>query len=127
MAYYNTMKLTEFFNKPLDVHKGQKYKNNNDHNIEDELFWYIIDHDKLHKDYFFPIAKKLKSLKECGPEMVLELYMPMVVKGCKEFHHDQEMKEKLGKVFPLDLREALCHRLHDHYRDDVHTDKYKLG
>ena len=120
------MKLLEFFNKPMDPNKGKK----NDKSMEkldDELFWYIIDHDKLHKDYFFPIAKKLKSLKECGRKMVLELYMPMVEKGCKEFYHTKKMQGKLGAVFPLKFRESMCHRLHDQFYDDVQTDKYKLG
>ena len=123
----NIMKLFEFFNKPIGVHQDQKYKNNTDDKIDDELFWYIIDHDRLHKDYFFPIANKVKKLKECSPEMVLELYMPMVVKGCKEFYHDKQLEGKLSKTFPLKFREDLCHRLHDHYYTDVQKDKYKLG
>ena len=58
------MLLTEFFNKPLDVYKDKKQGKHDDSNLEDELFWYILDHDKLHKDYFFPIAKKMKNIKE---------------------------------------------------------------
>ena len=119
------MKLTEFFNKPLDV--NQKKKDRDNPQFEDDLFWYILDHDKLHKDYFFPIAKKLKNLKECSPEMVLELYMPMVKKGCKEYYQDKKMKEKISRVFPREFRESLCKRIHDHYYDDIQADKYKLG
>ena len=119
------MKLLEFFNKPMDVNQKKKDKENPD--FKDELFWYILDHDKLHKDYFFPIANKLKKLKECGPEMVLELYMPMVEKGCKEFYHTKKMQGKLGAVFPLKFRESMCHRLHDQFYDDVQADNYKLG
>ena len=120
------MKLLEFFNKPINVNKGKKDEKSID-NLEDELFWFMIDHDKLHKDYFFPIAKKLKSLKECGPEMILELYMPMVVKGCKEFYSTKKMEGKMGTLFPVKLREGMCHRLHDHFYDDVGAGKYKLG
>lgn len=119
------MKLLEFFNKPLDLDHQKKNKDNP--KFEDELFWYILDHDKLHKDYFFPIAKKLKSLKECAPEMVLELYMPMVEKGCKEYYQDKKMTGKLGKLFPKEVRENLCQRIHDHLYDDIRADKYKLG
>ena len=121
------MKLLEFFNKPLDVNKDDKSKAPNLDNLDDELFWFIIDHDKLHKDYFFPIAKKLKGLTECGSEMVLELYMPMVKKGCKEYYQKENMQGKLGKIFPAKFREAMCQRIHDHYYDDVQADKYKLG
>jgi len=121
------MLLNEFFgravksgdktDKDLDKHKS----------MHDDLFWYIIDHDKIHKDYFFPIAKKIKTLKECGPEMILELYMPMVEKGCKEYYSYHKMNGRLGKIFNKEMREAMCQRLHDHFYDDVTTDKYKLG
>jgi hypothetical protein len=119
------MKLLEFFNKPMDLDNQKKNKDNP--KFDDDLFWYIVDHDKLHKDYFFPIAKKLKTLKECGPEMVLEMFMPMVKKGCKEYYEYMEMKGKLGMVFPEDLREEMCKRLYDHYREDIKKDKYNLG
>ena len=121
------MLLTEFFNKPLDVYKDKKQGKQDDGNLEDELFWYILDHDKLHKDYFFPIAKKMKNIKECTPELILETYMPMVMKGCKEFYNEKKMDGRLGKVFPKKLREGLCHRLHDHCHEDIRTGKYKLG
>ena len=86
--------------------------------FDDDLFWYILDHDKLHKDYFFPIAKKIKKLKECDDTMVYEMFMPMVVK---------EMKGKMGERFPVKMREGLCKRMYDHYRDDINKDRYKIG
>lgn len=119
------MKLYEFFNNPIEIsRRGQDTEADK---RADELFWYIIDHDKLHKDYFFPIANKLKKMKECTPEQVLELYMPMVIKGCKEYYHDNELKRKLGKEFPKELRDDMCHKLHHHYKDDLDKDEYKLG
>ena len=117
------MLLKEFFSKPLEI----KGKDQDDPRMHDDLFWYIIDHDKLHKDYFFPIAKKLKSLKGCTPEQILELFMPMVEKGCKEYYQYKEMKGKLGKEFSKDLREDMCKRLYDHYRNDIQKDNYNLG
>ena len=120
------MKLVEFFGRSMDLNTNKR-KDQTDEKFDDDLFWYIVDHDKLHKDYFFPIAKKLKALKECGPEMVLEMFMPMVKKGCKEYYEYKEMKGKLGKVFPEDMREEMCKRLYDHYREDIKKDKYNLG
>jgi len=93
----------------------------------DDLFWFMLDHDKLHKDYFFPIARQLKNRDGCSPEKVLELYMPMVKKGCKEYYSDKKMNGNLAKLFPRDLREEMCHRLHDHYFDDIKNEKYNLG
>lgn len=121
------MLLKEFFSKPLEITAPRGRQNNNDQNDNDDLFWFILDHDKLHKDYFFPIAKKLKSIKECGDEMIYELFMPMVVKGCKEYYADKKMTGRLGKKFPIEMREELCKRLYDHYREDIQKDKYKLG
>jgi hypothetical protein len=119
------MKLTEFFSKPVDFHKTKEDLNTD--KLSDELFWYIIDHDKLHKEYFFPIADKLKKLKECGTEMILEMFIPMVNKGCKEYYSHNKMQGKLGKLFPKDLREELCQRLYDYFKKDTDKNTYKLG
>lgn len=118
------MLLNEFF-KPSFEAKPKKEEQ--DPKINDDLFWFMIDHDKLHKDYFFPIAKKLRKLEECGPEIILDTFMPMVIKGCREYYADKKMQGKLGKVFSKDLREEMCKRLYDHYKDDIKKDVYKLG
>ena len=51
----------------------------------------------------------------------------MVEKGCKEYYMDKKMTGKLGKLFPKEVRESLCQRIHDHLYDDIQADKYKLG
>lgn len=121
------MKLVEFFSKPLDIKQNQKEENSISNNIDDDLFWYILDHDRLHKDYFFPIAQKVKKVKQCSPELILELYMPMVTKGCKEYYYSKKMEGKMSKCFPQAMREELCQRLHNHYYNDIVKEKYKLG
>lgn len=121
------MLLNEFFGKPINAVSNVDKDNRNKKVDSDDLFWYIVDHDRLHKDYFFPIAKKLKTLKECGPEMVLELYMPMVEKGCREYYEDKKLTGRLGKLFDQEMREELCQRLHDHFYEDIKKDTYKLG
>lgn len=123
----NTMLLKEFFSKPIEIDQNQKGPDNKGKDWEDELFWFILDHDKLQKDYFFPIAKKLKKLKECGDEMIYEMFMPMVVKGCKEFYSKKELKGRMSPHFPIEMREGLCKRLYDHYQEDVKNNKYQLG
>lgn len=121
------MLLKEFFSRPIEIDQNQKHRDLQDPKMHDDLFWYILDHDKLHKDYFFNIADKIKKLKECPMEMVEEMFMPMVVKGCKEYYADKKLEGKLGKVFSKELREEMCQRLYDHYKDDVKKDTYKLG
>ena len=121
------MLLKEFFSKPIDIEQNQKNNKQEMQGLHDDLFWFILDHDKLHKDYFFPIAKKLKENGVCDTPKILELFMPMVVKGCREYYEDKKLKGKLGKVFSKELREELCKRLYDHFKEDVKKDKYKLG
>jgi hypothetical protein len=77
-----------------------------------------------------PLAKKIKHQhegKDFDKEALIKEFMPMVEKGCKEYYAKNKMSGRLGKVFPLELREEMCERLYDHYRDDVLQDKYKLG
>lgn len=116
------MRLNEFFgNYNISSTSEDKSQDNSD-----DLFWYIVDHDKIHKDYFIPIAKKLKNIAECGQDEVYELFMPMVNKGCKEYYTSKKLQGKLSKQFPKQLRETLCQRLYDHYHEDILKNKYKL-
>jgi phage gp46-like protein len=121
------MLLKEFFNQSIDLGNSLARKNNADPKLDDNLFWYIIDHDKLHKDYFFAIAKELKSKDNQEPEEILKLFMPMVLKGCREYYADKKLHGKLGKTFSKELREELCKRLYEHYKEDISKDNYKLG
>ncbi len=111
----------------MELTSPHNKKDQNDPKMDDNLFWFILDHDRLHKDYFFPIAKKLKGLKECGDSMIYELFMPMVVKGCKEYFSDKKLDGRLSKQFPLEMREELCKRLYDHYKENINKGKFKLG
>jgi hypothetical protein len=120
------MLLNEFFSKPIDV--NQKNKEDRNEKFDDDLFYFMIDHDKLHKDYFFPIAEKLKKKTgQCEDSEILEMFMPMVIKGCKEFYADRKMTGKLGKKFTKELREELCKRLYEHYKEGILKDQYRLG
>jgi hypothetical protein len=121
------MLLNEFFGKSIKPIKD-KNKGQDNGNLSDDLFWYIVDHDKIHKDYFFPIAKKIKNKKEdLDKEQVVSELMPMVVKGCKEYYAHKKLKGRLGQVFSKELRKEMCERIFDHYKEDVANDKYKLG
>jgi hypothetical protein len=123
------MLLTEFFGKSIDPIKSLN-KGRDDQNISDELFWFILDHDKLHKDHFHSIAPHIKKHNESGKidkEKIVAEFMPMVKKGCKEFYLSKKMQGKLGKIFSEELRKDMCERLYDHYKEDIVKEKYKLG
>lgn len=123
------MLLKEFFGKGLNLKQHSSDKKD-DTKESDDLFWFFLDHDKLHKDFFHPLAKKIKQAHESGKEdksMLVKEFMPMVEKGCMEFYHKKKMTGKPGKIFPQEMREELCERLYDHFCEDILKDKYKLG
>jgi len=129
LEYYTIMKLMEFFGKPIDMHKEMS-KERGDSHIGDDVFWFIIDHDKLHKEFFHPIAKKIKQdhhRNALDKEKITMEFLPMVNKGCKEFFHHHKIKGRLKDVFSKELRKDLCERLYDHYKEDIIKDQYKIG
>jgi hypothetical protein len=117
------MILTEFFGRSANLHKDSS-TNQDDNKTKDELYQYILNHDRLYKDYFYPLAKKLKGSH--SPSATAQAFMPMVEKGCKEFYHHQKMEGRLGKIFPKEMREELCQQLYDHYTEGVKKNHYKI-
>ena len=121
------MLLVEFFGKKLNPIKNAN-KDREESNIGDDLFWYILDHDRLHKDYFFPIAAKIaKHKNHYDRDKMVREFMPMVIKGCKEFYEHKKMKGKLARIFSEELRNDLCERLLDHFKEDILKGRYKVG
>jgi hypothetical protein len=123
------MLLKEFFGKGVDIDK--QINKNRDDNMNNELFWFIIDHDRLHKDYFHPIAVKLhKALKskDSDKEVLIKEFLPMVEKGCREFYEYNKMPGHFEDNFDKELMKEMCERLYDHYKDDISNgNHYKLG
>ena len=123
------MLLNEFFGKTIDINKEMS-KNSDDKEMHDDLFWYILDHDKMHKDYFLPLAKKMKQRsmkKELDKEQCIKEFLPMVNKGCMEYYHHKKLTGRPEKTFTEELRKEICEKLFNHFREDVDKDTYKLG
>jgi len=123
------MKLMEFFGKPVDIEKEMS-KERGDNGIGNDLFWFIIDHDKLHKDHFHDIAKKIHrqhKSKSVNKEEIVKDFLPMVKKGCMEFYTHHKLPGRPGNHFDKELIKDLCERLFDHYKDDIIHGKYKIG
>jgi len=124
------MLLKEFFGPAIDAAKKVSPKKDDDKELNDELFWFIIDHDKLHKDYFHPLASKIKKLNNANKldrSKLLKDFMPMVNHGCKEFYIKKKMSGGLGMHFPKEVRIGMCEKLYDHYVQDVLKDTYKIS
>lgn len=127
------MKLYEFFgNIKHDTNPNadsDTFKKEEEKALADQLFWFIIDNDKLHKEEFLPLAKKIKAAakadkKESGHDW--KLWMPMVKKGCEEFYKRHDVQGHPNDVFNKEFREDLCKRLADHSHKDIVKGEYKI-
>jgi hypothetical protein len=118
------MRLYEFFGKPNDVLDNLD-KKREDQAMTDDVFWFIVDHDLLHKDHFHPIAVKIKK-KPDDTDLKKE-FLPMVEKGCMEFHHFNKIQGHPETMFTKEFKKDLCEKLYNHYREDIVKDNYKIG
>lgn len=128
------MKLYEFFGtwqakSPLDVDNPMDKDNNGEvtkeekESFKNDLFFYILDNDDIHKKQFFEISEQIYSDKEV-PESV---WMPMVNRGCLEFYREKKLRDDPKDLFTREFREDLCQMLDDHFRKDVIKGEYRKG
>jgi hypothetical protein len=123
------MLLYEFFGNPL---VPRKHKNTEKQEIEfEKIFYYLIDHDKLHKDYFLKKARELstqvknKSLT-MDREKWIKYFLGMVNKGCKEYFKEHKLKGALAYRFPKALRKRLAEKLLDYYISGILDGEFRL-
>lgn len=123
------MKLYEFFgnidhnvNQDNDRDPAAPSKED-EKELGDQLFWYILDNNDLHKKYYMPAAKELhriyKSDTKSDDVHDWKTWMPMVEAGCREFYKEHEVKESPQDAFNKELRIDLCKRLADHYHEEI--------
>jgi hypothetical protein len=130
------MKLYEFFNVPVD--KKEKafpdYANSKSDEektkIADQLFWYIIDNDDLHKEFVLPFIKDMKA-QITSPgfnrDRFTKKWLPMINKGAKLFYKHEKLKDDPKDLFTDNLKDELCKQLCDKFIDEVKEDHYHIG
>jgi hypothetical protein len=133
------MKLYEFFGVPTYEKAGEETDPRDDLNgvskieqekIADDLYWYILDHDQLHKEEFLPLAREIKAKqkdKSFDHGDYIQKWLPMVNKGCMLFYKEMKMEKDPKDIFTKEMRRALCHRLADQHHNDIAKDEYNLG
>jgi len=130
------MKLYEFFGNishDIDQDKSEypnALGNEEEQELEDQLFWFIIDHDDLHKKYALPNFKEIKNKHQEDEKTSnhdWKMWMPMVKNGCAEFYKEQDIKGDPRDFFNKEVRINLCKRLVDHFHKDIINDEYKIG
>jgi hypothetical protein len=129
------MKLYEFFNVSDDSRK--KPDPHFDHisaeekqKMADEVFWFILDHDALHKEYVLPVVGELKSQIEdpkFDREKFNKQWSPMVSKGCSLFYKKEKLSKDPKNLFDDELKDELCKRLTDKFAEEVKDDVYQVG
>lgn len=129
------MKLYEFFSVPsIEKDAEGTSKHTSDETREklaNDVYWYILDHDDLHKKHFLPIAREMaqqyNATKKLNRDEYTECWMPMVREGCMDFHKEHKMKGHPSKIFNSDFCKEMCHRLAERYIADIRKSEYKLG
>ncbi len=132
-----TMNLYELFSKPAD---GNPVKNtetkyhpsteDGKKKIFDDVYYFILDNNYLHKKYFFPIARIIKNLinsKEYNEKDHCKKWMPMINAGCLEFYKKYNIKGDPKEIFDYQNRINLCNKLGKEYHTDISKNVYSLG
>lgn len=124
------MKLFEFFgsiNPNPENGESSPISNNKDNEQElaNEVFWYILDNDELHKKYFFGLARQIKAEKEKARSW--KNWLPIVNAGCLRYYKEQKLDQDPKELFTKEFRRDMAKRLLDHYYEDILKDSYTLG
>lgn len=120
------MKLYEFFGTwqakaPMDQDEPGKPSHEEKDAFKNDLFFYILDNDDIHKKHFYEIASRVHEDKD-GDQKV---WMPMVNRGCLEYYKEKHLQDDPKDLFSKEFREDLCQLLDDHFRKDVIKGEYK--
>jgi methionyl-tRNA synthetase len=121
------MKLYEFFGSKLDM----KGSDPSDHDQEEkkklmqDIFYYIIDHDDIHKSHFLEVARQVH--KNPAKEHHPKIWLPMVNKACMEYYKEMKLEGNPTELFDKKSRGDLCKKCADHYHKDILMGEYNLG
>ena len=125
------MKLFEFFgninqdSSKEDERDPQSLGKEEEQELADNVFWFILDDDDLHKKHFMPIAKELKAKYANTKDDAShdwKVWIPMVNAGCTKFYKEHKIEDHPSDVFSKEFRRDLCKRLEDHYHESIEKD-----
>ena len=134
------MNLLEFFGGSSHKNDESDHLDPRSHNhkapkvdqdkMADDLYWFMLDHDKLHKECFLPVARELSEkikTKTLDRKEDAKKFMPMINRACMEFYKQYQMTEDPKDVFTKEMRRGLCKRLADQSFEDIEKDEYSFG
>ncbi len=112
------MYLREFFGKELTVDTDIEGE---DEELIGAVYTYIINHDRLYKDYVVPLQPAFAASMRNGElptDNLKQGLLKLVNMGCKEFYQEEKLTGKLQKLFPKGLRMKVVELLVEHYIDE---------
>ena len=128
------MKLYEFFGSISHDVNGENKKSSEElskekeNQLADDVFWFIIDNDDLHKKYFMPAAREIKKTSDDAESMHdWKVWKPMVNAGCLEYFHENDVPGDPKVTFNKKFRADLCKRMCEHFHKDIIKGEYNLG
>ena len=133
------MKLYEFFSPPPDEQDDKDPRDimsgQSDHEkdkLADEVYWFMLDDDELHKKFFVPLAYEIAAMqksKKFEHNSYIKKWLPMINAACIKYYkeHEEDLSGDPNDLFPKDMRKAMCQRLADQHHKDIENDEYKLG
>jgi hypothetical protein len=119
------MKLYEFFgalnvNQSPDKNEDGVLSKEEREQFKNDLFYYILDHDKIHKENFYDVTEEIFKDKECKEDV----WSPIVKRGCMDYYRDQQLKDDPKDIFTDEFQEDMCKMFDDHYRKDILKGEY---
>lgn len=129
------MKLNEFFNVPIDPLKEPDPHHNHvsadeKERMANEVFWFILDNDSLHKEFVLPFVKDLKHLissPNYDKERFTKYWSPMVSKGCNLFYKKEKLKKDPKNLFDQEFKDGICEKLTEKFIEEIRNDYYQVG
>ena len=128
------MKLYEFFNIPVNKKEKENpsvigISQEEKQKMADELFWFILDNDRLHKEYVLPFVNSMKdqiTSPTFNKDRFTKMWMPMVNKGCKEFYSKHKLKKDPKELFDDSTKTVICKSLSDKFIEEFKDDAYSV-
>ena len=131
------MKLYEFFGAPTNKEESNDMRDNmsgktqaDDDKLADDVYWFILDDDELHKEMFLPLAKEIAAKQkedDFDHGKYAKKWLPMVNKGCIKYYKKSEHTEDPRDLFTKAMRKGICQRLADQHHTDIEKGEYNPG
>lgn len=93
--------------------------------LQEMIYEFIINNDKLHKEEFLPVAQRMS--RNPTSDHQAKIWLPLVNKGCMEFYHQNKMMEDPVQLFHKKFRKEMCEKIANEANKEILRGDYQLG